>query len=276
MKYNLSSFKPLLHKFKKSFCLLLLFTIIFDFLLLNIFPMTWGIAILTLVILLIFSYFILRKKQWTSRILLIITIVMGYYYLPNIAKTLQLWLGMEGWLLIMQYRGREIFITTLTIVVFVYFSKVLIEQRALSLTKVDPAKINSNAVKHFGSFPFGLQAMILWFVFSPLLLFWFLSDFYTAYQTLYWISVSVGTIFSWLTAYFLYKRKNWMRILLIVLSCIGIVLTGIQLATFIMLVLSWRYFDLSLLSSITLALLINSLFVWYLSRKRTKAFFVSA
>ncbi|MBI4994282.1 hypothetical protein HZC21_01400 [Candidatus Peregrinibacteria bacterium] len=238
--------------------------------------MTWGIAILTLVILLIFSYFILRKKQWTSRILLIITIVMGYYYLPNIAKTLQLWLGMEGWLLIMQYRGREIFITTLTIVVFVYFSKVLIEQRALSLTKVDPAKINSNAVKHFGSFPFGLQAMILWFVFSPLLLFWFLSDFYTAYQTLYWISVSVGTIFSWLTAYFLYKRKNWMRILLIVLSCIGIVLTGIQLATFIMLVLSWRYFDLSLLSSITLALLINSLFVWYLSRKRTKAFFVSA
>lgn len=279
MKYNLSSLKSLSHKFNKSFCLLVLFTVIFDFVLFNIFlyvnyktdiSLTWGIAILTLIIVLLFSYFILRKKQWAFWIILISTIAIASYYLLKIVGDFQFLYEIKGLLWTIKYRVREIFIVMFAIPVFIYFLKVLIEQRTLS-----PTEVYSSAVKRFDSFPSGLKAIILWFIFSPLLLFWLLSDFYTAYQTLYWISISVGIIFSWLVAYFLYKRKNWMRILLIVLSSIGIVLVGIQLAIFIMLVLSWGGFNLLLFSSITLALLINVLFIWYLSRKRTKTFFVS-
>lgn len=158
MKYNLSSLKSLSHKFDKSFCLLVLFTIIFDFLLFNVFlythrtgyfPDTWRIAIITLIIVLLFSYFILRRKQWTFWVILIITIIIGHYYLLKISKDFQFFDEINGFLSwVVKYRFKEILIVTLNIVVFVYFLKILIQQITLSRTKVDSMKADANTVQH--------------------------------------------------------------------------------------------------------------------------------
>lgn len=145
-----------LHKFNKSFCLLLLLVAVFDFLLFNVFlyihnkpniSLTWVIAILTLIIVLIFSYFVLIRKQWTSWVILIITIAIGYYYLLDIGQTLRVWLKMKSLSWVLRYSAREILIVALNTAVFVYFFKTLIEQRASSHVKNGSIKVDTNPIQ---------------------------------------------------------------------------------------------------------------------------------
>lgn len=130
----------------------------------------------------------------------------------------------------------------------------------------------------FKSLPLGLKFIILLFLLNPFLGLWIFSDSGLSW-ILYAASILIITIFSLAVAYFLYERKNWMRLTVIVLAIIEIAFLvfygAAMVSSLIFLQMGFWNFGLFILplSLIVLPIAINIFFIWYFLRKRIKALF---